>query len=437
MKRTDELLKERETHVPRGPFNAHPVFVERAEGARIYDVDGREYIDFAGGIGVCNAGHCNPAVVEAIRDQAGRYVHACFHVAMYEPYVALAKRLNGLAPGSFPKKTMLANSGAEAVENAVKVARHATGRPSLIAFENAFHGRTFLSLTLTSKVMPYKHGFGPLFPEVYRLPYAYCYRCAYNLAYPSCGLHCVEAIRGLFKAQVPAEQVAAVIVEPVLGEGGFVVPPPDYFRALQGVCGEHGIVLIVDEIQSGFGRTGRMFAIEHFGAEPDIIVTAKSIAGGLPLSGVTGRAELMDHPQPGGLGGTFGGNPLACRGALAVIDYIESHGLLRRAMEIGDHVKSEFTRMREAFPVIGDVRGLGAMVGMELVTDRSSKEPATEFTKQLIARCREGGLLMISAGTHSNVVRTLMPLTITDEELERGLSVIESSLRAQLRDSPL
>jgi len=429
MKTNQSLLEERNKHIPQGPFNVHPIFAQKAEGAILTDVEGREYIDFAGGIGVANVGHCDEEVVKAIRDQIEKYVHVCFHVAMYEPYVDLAKRLNALTPGDFPKKTMFANSGAEAVENAIKIARHATGRPATIVFEDAFHGRTLLALSLTSKMKPYKLGFSPYAPEVYRVPYAYCYRCAFGLEYPSCKMRCADFLREFFHTHIAAEQVAALIVEPVLGEGGFVVPPREYFKALQKICRDNGIVFIADEVQTGFGRTARMFAMEHYEVEPDITIMAKSLAGGLPLSAITGRAELMDHPQVGGLGGTFNGNPLACRAGLAVLDQFEKKDFLNRASLIGKRVLGRFRKFKEDYPIVGDVRGLGAMVGMELVVDRKTKEPATAFTKRLIEACREKGLLMISAGTYSNIIRPLMPLVITDEQLEQGLSIIDHGLQ--------
>jgi 4-aminobutyrate aminotransferase / (S)-3-amino-2-methylpropionate transaminase / 5-aminovalerate transaminase len=428
MKTNESLLTERNRHIPQGPFNTHPIFAEKAKGAIIIDVEGKEYIDFAGGIGVINIGHCDEKVLEAVQDQIQKYIHTCFHVVMYEPYVELAKRLNEMVPGHFPKKTMFANSGAEAVENAIKIARHATGRPATIAFEDAFHGRTLLALSLTSKMKPYKFGFAPYAPEIYRMPYAYCYRCAFGLEYPSCELRCAYFLRDFFDNHISAEQVAALIVEPVLGEGGFVVPPKEYFKVLHKICQENGIVFIADEVQTGFGRTAKMFAMEHYEVDPDILVMAKSMAGGLPLSAITGRAELMDHPQVGGLGGTFGGNPVACRAALAVLDQFEKKDLLSRAGQLGKRVLQRFKEFYERYSVVGDVRGLGAMVGMELVTDRNTKEPATAFTKQLVNRCREKGLLMISAGTHSNIIRPLMPFVITDEQLEKGLSIIEESL---------
>ena len=428
MKTNESLLAERNKHVPQGPFNTHPIFAAKAKGAMITDIEGKEYIDFAGGIGVNNIGHCDEEVVKAIKDQVEKYIHTCFHVVMYEPYVELAKKLNEITPGSFPKKTMFANSGAEAVENAVKIARHATGRPATIAFADAFHGRTLLALSLTSKMKPYKFGFGPYAPEIYRMPYAYCYRCALGLEYPSCELSCAYYLKEFFATHISAEQVAALIAEPVLGEGGFVVPPKEYFKVLQKICHDNGILFIADEVQTGFGRTARMFAIEHYEVTPDIIVMAKSIAGGLPLSAVTGRAEVMDHPQSGGLGGTYAGNPVACRAALSVLEQFDKKKLLARGEKIGEKVLKGFKEFYEKYPVVGDVRGLGAMVGMELVVDRQTKEPATALTKQLVVKCREKGLLMISAGTYSNIIRPLMPLVITDEQLERGISIIDESL---------
>lgn len=423
-----ELLAAREKQVPRGVSSTHPIFVREARGAIVTDVEGKEYLDFTGGIGVNNLGHGHEAVRRAAREQLERYIHPCFHVAMYEPYVALAGRLNGIVPGRLPKKTMLVNSGAEAVENAVKIARHATGRSAILTFRDAFHGRTLLSLTLTSKTHPLKLGFGPFAPEVYRLPYAYCYRCPFDLAHPGCALRCARSLQEFFDTHVPAEQVAALIVEPVLGEGGFVVPPPEYLPALQRICQERGILFIADEIQTGFGRTARLLAVEHSGVEPDLVVMAKSLAGGFPLAAVTGKAEIMDHPPAGGLGGTFGGNPVACRAALAVLDEFESRGLLARAAEIGARTLERFRSLQGRHAVVGDVRGLGAMVGMELVADRRSKEPATALTARLIARCRERGLLLVSAGVHANVIRPLMPLTIGGEELERGLAILAGAL---------
>ena len=427
-KSNQELLEERERHIPRGPFNVTPLFVSEAKGAVLQDVEGNRYIDFAGGIGVVNVGHCADEVVAAIKDQAEKYIHTCFHVVMYEPYLALAKRLNEITPGNFEKKTMFVNSGAEGVENAVKVARSYTKRDAIICFEHAFHGRTLLALSLTSKMKPYKFGFGPFVPEIYRIPYAYCYRCPFGEVYPSCEVHCADHLKEVFHTYVSAENIAALIVEPVLGEGGFAIPPKEFFPKLKKICEDNGVVFIADEVQTGFARTGKMFAMEHFKVEPDIVVTGKSLAAGLPLSGVTGRSEMMDTPQVGGLGGTFGGNPLACRAALAVFDIIQEKNLLSRAEEIGRKVLQSLKQMQEKYSLIGDVRGLGAMVAMELVRDRKSKEPATDETKLLVKKCYEKGLILIPAGTYNNIIRILMPLVITDEELEEGLSILEKGL---------
>ena len=429
MSRQAEYQALRDRHVPKGPSHATPAFIKEARGAVMIDVDGRELIDFAGGIGVMNVGHSHPKVVAAIQDQAAKYTHTCFHVAMYEPYVDLAARLNDLSPGEFHKKTMLANSGAEAVENAIKVARHATGRPAVIALDGAFHGRTLLTMTLTSKVKPYKLGFGPFAPEVYRMPNAYCYRCPFGLRYPSCGVACADHLEEFFIGNVAPEQTAAVIAEPVQGEGGFVTPPPEYFAKLQAICRKYGIVLIIDEVQTAMGRTGKLFAIEHWGIAPDVVTTAKSLAGGLPLSAVTGRAELMDGPHVGGLGGTFGGNPVACRAALAVLEVLVEDGLLARAEQLGAELRRRLDDLQRRFELIGDVRGKGPMLAIELVRDREKKTPATDETKKLVKRCYEKGLVLIACGNFGNVIRTLMPLVITDEQLDRGFDILESALQ--------
>jgi 4-aminobutyrate aminotransferase/(S)-3-amino-2-methylpropionate transaminase len=395
-----------------------PIFVERAEGAVIEDVDGNRFLDFAGGIGCLNTGQCAPAVVEATREQISRFLHTCFMVTPYEGYVRLAERLNALTPGNFPKKTLLLNSGAEAVENAIKIARAYTKRPAVICFEDGFHGRTLLTLALTSKTHPYKAGFEPFPGDVYRIPYAYCYRCAYSLSYPSCKLHCAHHLEDTFKRVVAAETVAAIIAEPVLGEGGFVTPPPEFLPAIQEICRKYGIVFIADEVQSGFARTGRLFASEHFAIEPDLITTAKSLGGGFPLAAVTGRAEIMDYTAPGALGGTFGGNPVSCAAGLAVLETIEGENLCQRATALGDRFRKRVAQWN--FPLIGDVRGLGAMQAIELAR--------AEETKRLGQYCYEHGLITISAGTYGNVVRLLMPLVITDSQFEEGLGVLESGL---------
>ncbi|HDM09076.1 MAG: 4-aminobutyrate--2-oxoglutarate transaminase [Deltaproteobacteria bacterium] len=428
MKRSEELSKLRKEHVPKGVFNTHPIFVQRAQGALIQDVDGKEYIDFAGGIGVQNVGHCATKIVDAIRNQAEKYIHTCFHVAMYEPYLELAKRLNEVTPGDFPKMTMFANSGAEAVENGIKIARYYTKRQGIIAFENGFHGRTLLAMSLTSKVKPYKWGFGPFAPEVYRMPFAYCYRCSYGRTYPDCGIRCAEALRDFFINQVSADQVAAIIAEPVQGEGGFITPPKEYFKKLKEMCEENGIVFIMDEIQSGMGRTGYLFASEYFEVEPDIILSAKSLAAGMPLSAITGRAEIMDAPHVGGLGGTYGGNPVSCAAALAVLDTIEQENLLKRGQELGKKVRGAFEELQSKYEIIGDVRGLGPMLALELVKDRKTKEPAADEAKRLVQIAFEKGLVILSCGNFSNVIRILMPLSIEEPQLEKGLAILEEGL---------
>ena len=425
-----ELIRRREDAVPRGVFSGTPIFVARAEGVVVEDVDGNQFIDFAGGIGTLNVGHRAGAVIDAVRNQASRFLHTAFSVAPYESYVCVAERLNALAPGSFPKKTLLVNSGAEAVENAVKIARCYTRRPAIICFEDAFHGRTLLTMSMTSKTHPYKTGFGPFASEVYRIPFAYCYRCSYSLRYPSCEVHCARHLEDTFKRVVEADSVAALVVEPVLGEGGFVVPPPEFFGILQDVCRKHGILLIIDEVQTGFGRTGKLFACEVYGIEPDILVTAKSLGGGLPLAAITGRAEIMDAPVEGGIGGTFGGNPLACEAALAVLDIFQQSDLCVRANHIGERLAARAKRWQEQWPIIGDVRGVAAMQAMELVRSPETKEPAAEETRQVVRYSYEHGLILFSAGTYGNVIRLLMPLVVTDDQLDEGLGVLEAAIES-------
>jgi len=418
----------REAAVPRGPYHATPVFAARSEGAVIEDVDGNRYLDFAGGIGCLNTGHRPPEVDSAIRGQLEKYLHLCFSVTPYEGYVALAEKLNALAPGKFAKKTLLVNSGAEAVENAVKIARVYTKRPAIIAFHDAFHGRTMMALSLTSKTHPYKAGFEPFPGDVYRLPYAYCYRCSYGLTYPSCKVACATALEDAFKRVVAPESVAAVIAEPVLGEGGFVAPPKEFYSIVKEICGKHGILFIADEVQSGIARTGKYFAIEHYGVEPDLITCAKSLGGGLPLAAVTGRAEIMDAAGVGGLGGTFGGNPLACASALAALDIIEKQGLLARSTQLGLKFAERGKSWQKQFSVFGEIRGLGGMCAIELVKDPSSREPNSDATKNIAQYCYEHGLITITAGTYGNVMRILVPLVVTDAQFEEGLDVLEAAL---------
>jgi 4-aminobutyrate aminotransferase/(S)-3-amino-2-methylpropionate transaminase len=421
-------MDRRRVAVPRGPAAAVAIFVARTEGAVLEDLDGNRFLDFAGGIGCLNAGHRAPEVMQAIEQQAQQYLHTCFTVTPYEGYVRLAETLNRITPGDFPKKTFLVNCGAEAVENAIKIARAYTKRSGIICFEDAFHGRTLLALSLTSKVMPYKDSFGPFAPEVYRLPYAYCYRCAYHLVYPECGVACASRLADAFLRHVQAQAVAAVIFEPVLGEGGFVVPPPEFFTMLANICREHGILTIADEVQTGFGRTGAMFACQRFGIVPDLIITAKSLSGGLPLGAVTGRSEIMDAPIEGALGGTFGGNPLSCAAALAVCEKMERASLPQRAEEIGVLFSRITCSWPDRFPIIGNIRGVGAMRAIELVRDRTTREPAKEETRDILRACHERGLVIISAGTCGNVIRILGPLVASDDQIAEGLRILEEAL---------
>jgi len=423
------LATRREAAVPRGLSHGTPIYVAKAEDAWLEDVDGNRYIDFAGGIGCLNVGHRRQPVLAAIRNQLDRFLHTCVQVTPYEGYIALAERLNQVTPGNFPKKTLFVNTGAEAVENAVKIARAHTGRPGIIVFEDAFHGRTMMTLALTSKTHPYKAGFAPFPGDVYRIPYAYCYRCSYSLTYPACQLYCARHLEDTFKRVVASEDVAAVIAEPVLGEGGFVVPPKDYFQTLIEICHRNNVLFIADEIQSGFGRTGTLFASEYFGIEPDIIVTAKSLGGGLPLAAITGRSEIMDAPGPGGLGGTFAGNPVSCAAASAVLDIFEKENLLDRAKERGEQFQCRAREWKNRWPLIGDIRGLGGMQAIELIRSFENREPAAEETKQVIRYCYEHGLIALSAGSYSNVVRVLVPLVITDEQMDEALDVLELALK--------
>jgi 4-aminobutyrate aminotransferase/(S)-3-amino-2-methylpropionate transaminase len=428
------LLARRAKAVPRGVPAVTPIAVAHAEGAVITDADGNRLIDFAGGIGVVNTGHRHPGVLRAVREQLDRFTHVCFPVSTYEPYVELAERLNRLTPGNHEKRTFFVNSGAEAVENAVKAARFFTGRQAVVCFEHGFHGRTNLAMALTSKVMPYKKGFGPFAPEVYRIPFPYCYRCEAGRQGSGAAGQCCMASRArleqIFATTVDPETVAAVIMELELGEGGFVPAPVEYVQALSAFAREHGILFIADEIQTGFGRTGKLFASEHYGLVPDLITTAKSLAGGLPLAAVTGRADVLDAPHVGGLGGTYGGNPLACAAALAVLDAMEAERIPERARHSGERVAARFREWGERYPCIGDVRGLGAMVGMELVTDRDSRSPDKALTTRLLTAALERGLILLSAGTYGNTVRVLAPLTAEDAVIEEGLAVLEESLAA-------
>jgi len=421
-------MKRRNAAVVQAAYHSTPVFIAKADGAVIEDVDGNRLLDFAGGIGCLNTGHRAPSVVEAIRRQLDQFLHTSFNVLPYEGYVAVCERLNALTPGKFRKKTLLVNTGAEATENAVKIARAYTKRPAIISFEDAFHGRTYMAMAMTSKTHPYKAGFEPFPSEVYRIPYAYCYRCAYSKTYPSCEVHCARHLEDTFKRVVAAETVAAVIVEPILGEGGFVTPPAEFFPILTEICRKHNILVIADEVQTGFSRTGVLFACERLGLEPDLITMAKSLTGGLPMAAVTGRAEIMDTPASGQLGGTFSGNPASCAAALAVLDIIEKENLNARADVLGRRFRERASEWQSQWELVGDVRGIGAMQAMELVRSKSTRQPADEETRQVAQYCYEHGLVLITAGSYGNVIRLLMPLVVTDSQMDEALDVLEGAL---------
>jgi 4-aminobutyrate aminotransferase / (S)-3-amino-2-methylpropionate transaminase / 5-aminovalerate transaminase len=419
-----EMKARHERFVARGLSLGFPAFIREAQGAMLTDVDGNRFVDLAGGVGVMNVGHSDEKVLGAAREQLRRFVHTDYTVAPYGIYTKVAERLVGLIKGA--GKAAFFNSGSEAVENSMKMARAYTGRKAIISFEGGFHGRTWMALSLTSKTMPYKQGFLPLAPEVYRLPYAYPYRPPVEpRAGESFGEACAALLDKAFVQIVAAEDVAALIVEPVQGEGGFVVPPEDYLPALKKRCEEHGIVFIADEVQTGFGRTGKMFAIEHSGVEPDLVVMAKSIAAGMPLSAVVGRAEVMDAPVEGGIGGTYPGNPVALASAAAVLDKFEDEELLRRSREIGERIRGRFAALTDKINLIGDVRGLGAMSAVEFVRDRETKEPAKEETAGIVRLAAARGVLALSAGVYGNCIRFLAPLVITDEQLDEALDVLE------------
>jgi 4-aminobutyrate aminotransferase len=417
---SESILAARARYVARG-VTTPAIVVDRAEGARIWDVDGRSYLDFAGGIGCQNVGHRAPAVVRAIHEQADRYLHQCIVVGTYEPYVEVCRRLAEISPcAGEEQKSLLVNSGAEAVENAVKIARAATGRPAVIVFEHAFHGRTLLAMTMTSKLV-YKQGFGPYAPEVYRASGPYPYRGVDSDA-------AIQGLEQLFKSDVDPGSVACVVLEPVQGEGGFIPMPEDYPARLKALCEQHGILFVADEVQSGMCRTGPIWAIEHYGVEPDLVVAAKSLGGGLPLAGVTGRAELMDAPHVGGLGGTFGGNPLSCAAALAVLDEVTAPEFRDRTVELGRRTRAHLDELAGRVGHVGEVRGLGPMLALELVEDRASKAPAPGLARRATELAHELGLVLLTCGLDGNVVRLLAPLTISDAELEEGLAILEEAL---------
>jgi 4-aminobutyrate aminotransferase / (S)-3-amino-2-methylpropionate transaminase / 5-aminovalerate transaminase len=424
------ILDRRDAAVSRSLFRSTPVVAASAHGATVTDVDGNTFLDFTSGIGTLNVGHTPAAVVAALKEQAEQLLHLCMIVGTYEPYIAVAERMNELVPIQGPKKTYLCNTGAEAVETAIKMARVYTGRPAIVTYEGAYHGRTLLTMSLTSKYALFKKGFGPFAPEIYRVPYPYAYRCNYCHEQNVCSLHCFADLERALIAHVDPTAVAAVIIEPVQGEGGFIPASFDYLRRLRDLCTKHGMVLIADEVQAGFGRTGRWFSFEHSGIEPDLVVTAKSIAAGLPLGAVTGRAEILDAPHVGGIGSTFGGNPLACAAALKTLEIMQSEDLPGRAEQIGETMLARFRQWQGQFPIIGDARGLGAMLALEFITSATDRTPNTAAPLRIVEEAYGRGLLLIRAGLYSNCVRTLVPLSITDEELEEGLEVLEASIAA-------
>ncbi len=419
------LLARRQEFVPRGLSATMNVFAAKADGAIIEDVDGNRFIDFAGGIGTMNVGHSRPEVTRAIIEQAEKLTHTCFSVMMYESYVALAERLVKITPGDFLKKAIFFNSGAEAVENAVKIARYATGRPAIIVFDNAYHGRTLMTMTMTAKVKPYKYRFGPYAPEVYRAPFPYPYRM--NMTPEEASRFCLQELERMFIGEVAPDQVAAIVIEPVQGEGGFMIAPPGFLRDLKALCERHGILFIADEIQTGFCRTGKMFAVQHDGVAPDLLLVAKSMGAGMPISGVIGRADIMDAPLPGMLGGTYSGNPVACAAALAVLDIYEQEDLAARSREIGQILLERFTKLQEQYPFIGEVRGLGGMVAIELVKDGTTKEPDPQTANTILAAAHQRGLILIKAGMYDNIIRVLVPLNVTDEQLQQALNIIDTA----------
>jgi 4-aminobutyrate aminotransferase/(S)-3-amino-2-methylpropionate transaminase len=384
-------------------------YIESAKGSILTDVEGNEFIDFAGGIAVMNVGHSHPRVVAAITEQAAKFTHTCFMVNPYHLAVRLADRLVKITPGDFPKKALFVNSGAEAVENAIKIARYYTKKSAIVVFDGAYHGRTQLTMTMTSKVKPYKWGFGPFAPEVYHAPFGD-----------------IKALKEFFITGIDLENTAAIVAEPVMGEGGFIAPPDDFYPQVAALCKEHGILFIADEIQTGFGRTGKMFAMENWGVEPDLMTTAKSLAGGMPLSAVIGRAEIMDSIHPGGLGGTYGANPVACAAAHAVLDIFEEENLLEQAVKLGDTLTARFNKWKDEIGIVGEVRGLGAMRGLALTKEDGT--PAAAEAKQLVGYCFNKGLSILACGIHGNVIRVLMPLNIEDDLLQKGLNIMEAGL---------
>jgi 4-aminobutyrate aminotransferase / (S)-3-amino-2-methylpropionate transaminase / 5-aminovalerate transaminase len=411
----------------KGFASGKSAYVASAKGAMVTDIEGKEYIDFGGGIAVMNIGHSNPEVVKAITEQAEKFTHTCFMVMPYEQAVILGEKLCKITPVPAPKRVFLTNSGAEAVENAVKIARYYTKKQAIIVLDHGFHGRTLMTMTMTAKVKPYKWGFGPFAPEVYRIPNPYCYRCMFGKTYPDCGVACADYLNEFF-GRVTPDSIAAIVVEPVQGEGGFITPPPEYFPRVARICKENGILFIADEIQSGMARTGnRMFAIEHWGVQPDIITVAKSLGAGMPISAVVGKQEIMDSVHNGGIGGTYGGNPVCCAAANAVLKVYEEQDIPKKSELLGKKVRKAFDELAKKYKVIGDVRGMGPMLALELVKDRKTKQPAPEETAVVVKYAFEKGLILLSCGSYSNVIRTMMPLVITDEQFTKGINILDEA----------
>ncbi len=426
----DSYIDRRSRLIPRAVSLGTGVLAERAKNGEIWDVDGRRYIDFAGGIGVQNAGHAHPAVVKAIQEQAEKFLHTCYQVVGYPGYVEVAERLVGMTPGGFPKKVALFNSGAEGIENACKIARAATGRNVIITFDRAFHGRTLFTLGLTGKVKPYKHNYGAILTDIVHAPFPWTYRRPAGMSEDAYVDLCLDGLRSLFETTVAPQNVAAILIELVQGEGGFVVAPRRFVDGLREIARQNDILLLVDEVQTGFGRTGKLFACEHYDLEPDIIILAKSLAGGLPLSAVVGRAELMDAPDPGALGSTYGGNPLACAAAVAVLDAFAEQDIVARGARLGERARQRLEQMATRSTAIGEVRGLGAMLAIELVEDRMTQKPAAELVNRVTKMCADRGLVILSCGLYGNAIRLLFPLTISEDLLDEGLGILEESLVA-------
>ncbi|WP_197089669.1 4-aminobutyrate--2-oxoglutarate transaminase [Bacillus sp. SA1-12] len=426
--KSQNLLDRRKKVVPKGISNGCHAFVKKAKGALIEDIDGNTFIDFAGAIGTINVGHSHPQVVKAIQEQAENFIHTGFNVMMYESYIKLAEKLTELSPGDFPKQAAFFNSGAEAVENAVKIARKYTKRQGIVTFTRGFHGRTLMTMTMTSKVKPYKYEFGPFAPEVYKAPYPYVYRKPDSMWEDQYTQFMIQQFEQFLVSEVAPESIAAVVMEPIQGEGGFIIPDKAFVQRVYEICKEHGIVFVADEIQTGFGRTGSYFAIEHFGVTPDIITISKSMGAGVPISGVIGREEMMNVAEPGELGGTYAGSPLGCQAALAVLDIIEKENLNQRAQVIGETVMNKFQQLSDRFEQVDGIRGIGAMCAFEIVKDKRSKVPDKQSAGRIVNEAAKKGLLLLSAGVYGNVIRILMPLTIKDEELKEGLMILEESI---------